>query len=81
MKKFILASAGVISSFVAVAAAHAQIIVPTSTVASLETTAGGQLSDPGTLLVVVLAAGVPLAFYIIHKLIGLVPKGRGGRRE
>lgn len=80
MKKFLLASAGVIASFGAALAAHAQIVVPTSTVASLQTVAGGQISDSGTLLVVVLAAGVPFAFYVIHKLIGLIPKSGGSRR-
>jgi len=82
-KKLILGSAtlGAVAGFFVNLVAHAQIVVPTSTVASLQTVAGGQISDAGTLLVVVLAAGVPLAFYIIHKLIGLIPKGRGGRRE
>jgi hypothetical protein len=31
-------------------------------------------------LVIALAVGVPLAFYVIRKVIGLVPKGGGGRR-
>ena len=79
MKKFLLASAGVIASFAAAAVAGAQVVVPSSTVASLQTVAGGQISDPGTLLVIVLAAGVPFAFYVIHKLIGLIPKS-GGKR-
>jgi hypothetical protein len=81
-KKYGLAILGAGASILGVvASASAQVVVPTSTVASLETVAGSQISDPGTLLVIVLAAGIPLAFYLIHKLIGLVPKGRGGRRE
>ena len=35
-----------------------------------------QLSDVGTLAVIALAAGVPLAFYVIRRLIALIPKGR-----
>lgn len=80
MRKLLLASAGVISSFFAAFVANAQVVVPSSTVASLQTVAAGQISDSGTLLIVVLAAGVPFAFYVIHKLIGLIPKS-GGRRQ
>ena len=32
-------------------------------------------------LIVALAVGIPLGFYIIKKVIGLVPKGGGGRRQ
>ena len=53
--------------------------VPTSTVASLTANVTSQITDPGTLAVLVLVAGIPLAFYVIHKLLGLIP-GRGGRR-
>ena len=35
-----------------------------------------QLGDTGTLVVVGIAAGVPLAFYVIRRLIALIPKGR-----
>ena len=35
-----------------------------------------QLADTGTLIVVAIAAGVPLAFYVIRRLIALIPKGR-----
>jgi len=38
-------------------------------------------NDPGTLAVVALAAGIPLAFYVLHQIIGLIPKGRSGRRS
>lgn len=82
MNKYGLAILGAGASILgAVASASAQVTVPTTTVASLQTVASGQISDPGTLTIVVLAAGIPLAFYLIHKLIGLVPKGRGTRRE
>ncbi len=51
--------------------------VATSTASSLTAMVSSFLSDPGLLLVVVLAAGIPLGFYVIHQLIGLVPKSRG----
>ena len=49
---------------------------PTSTAASLLSIVGDQFSDTGTLAIVALAAGIPLAFYVIRRLIGLVPKGK-----
>lgn len=55
--------------------------VPTSTAASILTAVGSQFADVGTLAVVVIAAGLPLAFYVIGRLIGLLPGRRGGRRE
>ena len=63
-------------------AAHAQTAffsVPTSTAPSLTANVGAQLGDSGTLLVIGVAAGIPLAFYVIHQLIGLLPKSRGRR--
>jgi len=54
-------------------------VVPTSTATSLTANITSQLSDPGLLAVLVLVAGIPLAFYVVHKLLGLIP-GRGGRR-
>jgi len=50
--------------------------VPTSTGAELLANVSSQFADPGTLAIVALAAGIPFAFYVIRKLIGLVPKGR-----
>lgn len=50
--------------------------VPTSTVTSLLANVTSQFSDAGTLLVVCLAAGIPLTFYVIKRLIGLIPKGK-----
>ncbi len=34
------------------------------------------LSDTGTLTLIALAAGIPLAFYVVKRLIGLLPKGK-----
>jgi len=35
-----------------------------------------QLSDVGTLTILAVAAGIPLAFYVIKRLIALIPKGK-----
>lgn len=50
--------------------------VPSTTASTLLANVSSQISDAGTLAVVALAAGVPLAFYVIKRLIGLIPKGR-----
>ena len=57
------------------------ITVATGTAAQFLANAAATVSDPGVLEVVGLAVGIPLAFYILHQLIGLVPKGRSGRRS
>jgi hypothetical protein len=84
MKKFAMWASGagaVVASFVLATAANAQAFfeVPTSTASSLTANVGSQLGDAGTLLVIGVAAGIPLAFYVIHQLIGLLPKSRGRR--
>lgn len=43
------------------------------------------LASVGTLttdlwVIIALAIGIPLAFYVIRQVIGLVPKGRGARK-
>lgn len=70
-----------ITGFAIVAQAHASSFfsVPTSTAPSLTANVGDQLGDAGTLLVIGVAAGIPLAFYVIHQLIGLLPKSRSRR--
>jgi len=50
--------------------------VASGTAASLTANITDQLSDPGTLALVVLVASIPLAFYVIRRIIGLVPKGK-----
>ena len=89
MKNFLRRNYAKISGVVAVVgasaitlAAHAQsafVVVPTSTAPSLTASIGAQVADPGTLLVIGVAAGIPLTFYVIHQLIGLLPKSRGRR--
>ena len=53
----------------------------TGTAAMFLANAAATAGDPGVLEVVGIAVGIPLAFYILHQLIGLVPKGRTGRRS
>lgn len=62
--------------------AHAAVLfsVPTSTAPSLTANVGDQLGDAGTLAVIGVVAGIYLVFYVIHQLIGMIPKSRGGRR-
>lgn len=50
------------------------ITVPTSTPTDLSAQMTSQFADVGFLAVVVLAAGIPLTFYVIKKLVGLIPK-------
>jgi flagellar biogenesis protein FliO len=50
--------------------------VPTSIITNLLANLTNQLADGGTLLVLVLAAGIPLAFYVIRRLINLIPKDK-----
>jgi hypothetical protein len=85
MKKLTMYLSGVgavVAGFGMTLLAHAQtafFTVPSSTASALTANVGAQIADAGTLLVVGLAAGIPLAFYVIHQLIGLVPKSRGRR--
>lgn len=48
--------------------------VPTSTAGLLTANISSLLSDTGTLSLIALSAGIPLAFYVIKKLIALIPK-------
>ena len=74
-------AAGAIAGFgmTAYCFADALFTVPTSTVSSMTANVSSQFGDLGTLAVVALAAGIPLFFYIVHALIGLVPKSRARR--
>lgn len=71
-----------VATFGGVLLTHAQsafFTVPTSTAPSLTASIGAQIADAGTLLVIGVAAGIPLVFYVIHQVIGLLPKSRGRR--
>jgi hypothetical protein len=50
--------------------------VATSTGNDLLANVTSQLSDTGTLTIIAIAAGVPLAFYVIRRLVALIPSGR-----
>jgi len=50
--------------------------ITTSTASDVLANVSSQLSDAGTLTLIALAAGVPLAFYVIRRIIGLLPKGK-----
>jgi len=81
IRKILFAASAIIAGAVPyLAMAEVAITVPTSTGSSLTAQAAAQFADPGTLTLVVIAAGVPLFFYVVGRLIGLLPKGRGGRR-
>jgi len=54
--------------------------VPTSTAQQVLANVSTTLSDTGFLTILVVAAAIPLVFYVASRLIGLIPKGRGGRR-
>lgn len=53
--------------------------VPTSTATDLLAEITSTLSDVGFLGLLVVAAAIPLVFYVARQLIGLVPKSRGRR--
>jgi len=82
VKVFIAGAGAAITSLVSVALTHAAafITVPTGTAAQYTATVGSQFSDAGTLEIIALAVGIPLFFYIVHQLMGLLPK-KGGRRN
>jgi len=50
--------------------------LPTSTASQLTANITSLFADPGTFSVIVLVAGLPLAFWVVRKLIGLIPKTR-----
>jgi len=81
-KKLLLWGSGVgaviagtaLSSF---AHAAAFFTVATGTAATLTANTGAQISDPGTVEIIAVAVGIPLAFYVIAQLISFVPRYRG----
>ena len=50
--------------------------IATSTANTLLANLTSQLSDAGTLLLIAVAAGIPLVFYVIKRIIGALPKGK-----
>ena len=51
--------------------------LPTTTATDLVAYVSNLVADAGTFSVILLAGGVPFAFYVVGRLIGLIPKGRG----
>jgi len=74
-----------VASFALTAAAHAstisagQFTLPTSTPTDMLASVSAVVTDPGLLSVAVIAVALPLAFWVIHQLIGLLPKSRARR--
>ena len=62
-------------------AATSFLTIPTGTAATYTANVGAQFGDAGTLEVIALAVGIPLFFYIVHQLMGLLPGRKGGRRN
>lgn len=60
----------------AVASAAALFEVPSTTVSSLTASVTDTLAEPGVLAIGVFVIAIPLAFYVLRRVIGLVPKGR-----
>jgi hypothetical protein len=58
------------------ASAAALFEVPSSTPTSLTASITDTLAEPGVLAVVVFVAALPLIFWVVRRLIGLIPKGR-----
>ena len=80
MRKFITAAGVAITGMGYALLAGAQtFVVPTSTASNATANVGTQLSDPGTLSMIAVAIAIPLFFYVVHQLIGLLPKGRARR--
>lgn len=50
--------------------------VPTTTATALLANVTSQFSDTGLWALVLIAAAIPLTFYVIRRLIGLIPKGK-----
>jgi len=60
----------------AIATPSGNIAIPISLGADIGSNVGDQLADTGTLAFLGVILGIPLAFYVFHRLIALIPKGR-----
>jgi len=80
MKKFLLGAGAALAStlgFVGTAAAQSPIAVPEGLTASTTAFIGGQISDAGTVAVLVIVIGLPVAFWLARQVKGLFPSSRG----
>jgi len=64
----------IIFTIISASYSTAMFEVPTTTASDLTANITSQLGDTGTLALIVIVASIPLAFYVIKKIIGLVPK-------
>lgn len=78
MRTKIYAVVGTIGTLLSALPAKAAslLTVPTSTVTDLTANVSDTLSDTGLLGVIVAAIAFSLVFWVIHRVIGLFPKGR-----
>jgi hypothetical protein len=85
VKKILAWGSGVAGAVTALAVpflSHAQVIsagaltIPSSTANDFLASVSNIFSDNGVLAIVVIAAAIPLFFYAVRQLIGLLPKGR-----
>ncbi len=79
MKKIYLGLGAIGAALLPFVAGAQTFDVPTSTQSSLTANVTSQLSQPGVLGLILLAVGIPLFFYVVHKVMGLIP-GRTSRR-
>jgi len=61
-----------------IASAHAAslLTIPTSTATDALASASDTIADPGLLLVILAVIALPVAFWVIRKVVGLFPKSR-----
>jgi hypothetical protein len=83
VKVLIASASAAITSLASVALSHAAafLTVPTGTASTFTANVGSQFTDAGTLEIIALAVGIPLFFYIVHQLMGLLPGRKGGRKS
>jgi len=53
--------------------------VPTSTASEVMANVSSIFADPGLLTIVAIAAGIPLAFWLLRAIIGLFPKHKAAK--
>jgi len=77
-KKIAIGAASVVASLVGISSAHAAslLTIPTSTATDALASASDTIADPGLLLVILAVIALPVAFWVIRKVVGLFPKGR-----
>lgn len=74
MRKFILSLVAMVGVVAPVAFAADSLSIPSSTATQGLAFVQSTLADIGVLAVLIVAIGVPLAFYVGKKIIGLFPK-------